>query len=191
MCNCSSLLYHKSAAAVVPSSRLTAQGDPGSRQRKLQTDPGRHRARAPCDTPLRPWRCQHRKEGGKGRAGQGRAPFEKSLGGGGTSMRLCRRLRWRQPIPLTTIRQDYNWDYRLLTLNACIVLPDQSQGPFDNFIEMLARSTTLAAAVKKLSPTTVALPRRWARWRGLGEGLLAFRKIPFPLSLFARIAYKI
>ena len=99
--------------------------------------------------------------------------------------------RWRQPIPLTTIRQDYNWDYRLLTLNACIVLPDQSQGPFDNFIEMLARSTTLAAAVKKLSPTTVALPRRWARWRGLGEGLLAFRKIPFPLSLFARIAYKI
>ena len=132
-------------------------------------------------------------EGGeKGRAGQGRAPFEKSLGGGGgTSMRLCRRLRWRQPIPLTTIRQDYNWDYRLLTLNACIVLPDQSQGPFDNFIEMLARSTTLAAAVKKLSPTTVALPRRWARWRGLGEGLLAFRKIPFPLSLFARIAYKI
>ena len=101
-------------------------------------------------------------------------------------------LRWRQPIPLTTIRQDYNLDYRLLTLNACIVLPDQSQGPFDNFIEMLARSTTtLGATVKKLSPTTVALPRRWARWRGLGEGLLAFRKIPFPLSLFAHIAYKI
>ena len=90
-------------------------------------------------------------------------------------MRLCRRLRWRQPIPLTTIRQDYNWDYRLLTLNACIVLPDQSQGPFDNFIEMLARSTTLGAAVKKLSPATVAQPRRWARGN-IGARKACFQK---------------
>ena len=78
---------------------------------------------------------------------KGRAPFEKSRRR--LNAIVFGELRWRQrqPIPLTTIRQDYNWDYRLLTLNACIVLPDKSQGPFDNFIEMLALAAVLSSVL--------------------------------------------
>ena len=45
---------------------------------------------------------------------KGRAPFEKSRRR--LNAIVFGELRWRQrqPIPLTTIRQDYNWDYRLL-----------------------------------------------------------------------------
>ena len=122
---------------------------------------------------------------------KGRAPFEKSRRR--LNAIVFGELRWRQrqPIPLTTIRQDYNWDYRLLTLNACIVLPDKSQGPFDNFIEMLALaavlSSVLDAAVKKAFAThccsvVIVMEER---------GGLAFRQIPFPLCSLPLSPYKI
>ena len=99
--------------------------------------------------------------------------------------------RWRQPIPLTTIRQDYNWDYRLLILNASLCSLINPKG-LSTISLRCSPGVPPSVLLLKSFLLPLLLSRVGGREGTLGQGRLAFRKIPFPLSLFARIpAYKI
>ena len=89
--------------------------------------------------------------------------------------------RWRQPIPLTTIRQDYNWDYRLLILNASLCSLINPKG-LSTISLRCSPGVPPSVLLLKSFLLPLLLSRVGGREGTLGQGRLAFRKIPFPLS---------